>query len=128
MLWQHRRTLVTGGGGFIGRKLVGTLLEHGALVRVADNFERGLPASLAPLGDAIELVEGDLRDAAVCARACDAIDTVFHLASKVGSGEFYRRFPADVVLHNTLLDAQMLEAARHCRVERYLQVSTACVY
>lgn len=126
--WRHQRTLVTGGGGFIGRNLVGTLVEHGARVRVADNFERGVPASLAPLGDAIELVEGDLRDAATCARACEDIDVVFHLASRVGSGEFYRRFAADVVLHNTLLDAQMLQAARQCRVGRYLQVSTAFVY
>lgn len=126
--WKHRRTLVTGGGGFIGRNLVGALVDQGARVRVADNFERGLPASLVPLGEAIELVEGDLRDAATCARACRDVEVVFHLASKVGSGDFYRRFPADVVLHNTLLDAQMLEAARQSQVERYLQVSTAFVY
>jgi nucleoside-diphosphate-sugar epimerase len=126
--WKGQRTLVTGGGGFIGRNLVGTLVDYGACVRVADNFERGVPASLAPLGSAIQLVEGDLCDAAVCARACEDIDVVFHLASKVGSSEFYRRFAADVVLHNTLLDAQMLQAARGGGVQRYLQVSTAFVY
>ena len=126
--WKHRRVLVTGGGGFIGRNLVAKLLEQNASVRVAENFERGMPANLAPLRDQIEIAEGDLRDAAVCGRACDGVEAVFHLASKVGSSDFYRRFPADVVLHNFMLDAQMLEAARRCRVSRYLHVSSAFIY
>lgn len=126
--WQHKRVLVTGGGGFIGRNLIAKLLEHEAQVRVAENFERGMPASLAPLRQQIEIVEGDLRETAICSHACHDVEAVFHLASKVGSGDFYRRFPADVVLHNFMLDAQMLQAARHCRVARYLHVSSAFVY
>lgn len=125
--WAHKRALVTGGAGFIGRNLVATLLERQAKVRVADNFERGVPVSLAPISHRIEVVEGDLRDAATYARACRDIDVVFHLASKVGSGEFYRRFPADVVLHNVLLDTQVLQVARDCRVGRFLHLSSAFV-
>jgi len=126
--WQHKRTLVTGGGGFMGLNLVARLLEKGARVRVAENFERGKVESLARLGNQIELVEGDLRDIAVCSSACHDVEVVFHLASKVGSSEFYRRFPADVVLHNFLLDAQVLQAARNGHVGRYLHVSSAFVY
>jgi len=126
--WKHKRVLVTGGGGFIGLNLIARLLEHGARVRVAENFERGKAESLARWGNQIEIVAGDLREAAICGRACHDVDAVFHLASKVGNSEFYRRFPADVVLHNFMLDAQMLQAARNCRVGRYLHVSSAFIY
>jgi nucleoside-diphosphate-sugar epimerase len=126
--WTARPVLVTGGGGFIGFNLVSRLLREGARVRVADSFERGGAGRLAPLERELELLEGDLRDAATAERACDGREVVFHLASKVGSSDFYRRFPADVLLHNFMLDAQVLEAARRSGVQRYLQVSSAFVY
>jgi nucleoside-diphosphate-sugar epimerase len=126
--WASRPVLVTGGGGFIGFNLVARLLREGARVRVAESFERGGALRLEGLRKELELVEGDLREPALCERACRGIEVVFHLASKVGSSDFYRRFPADVLLHNFMLDAQVLEAARRLGVGRYLQVSSAFVY
>ena len=90
--WSGTPVLVTGGGGFIGFNLVSRLLEEGARVRVAETFERGGAARLAPLRPRLELLEGDLRETEVCQRACRDVAVVFHLASKVGSGDFYRRF------------------------------------
>lgn len=126
--WGGRRVLVTGGGGFIGLNLVGRLLEQGARVRVAENFERGAAGGLRGLAGQVEILEGDLRDAATCAQACRDVEVVFHLASKVGSSDFYRRFPADVVLHNSALDGQMLQTARSSGVARYLHISSAFIY
>jgi nucleoside-diphosphate-sugar epimerase len=126
--WSGTPVLVTGGGGFIGFNLVTRLLQEGARVRVADSFERGGAARLEPLRQRLELLEGDLRDTDLCRRACHGVAVVFHLASRVGSSDFYRRFPADVLLHNFMLDAQVLQAARDGGVGRYLQVSSAFVY
>jgi nucleoside-diphosphate-sugar epimerase len=126
--WSGRPVLVTGGGGFIGFNLTARLLREGARVRVADSFERGGAARLAPFRNDLELVEGDLRETEVCARACRGSEVVFHLASKVGSSDFYRRYPADVLLHNFMIDSQMLQAARASDVGSYLQVSSAFVY
>ncbi len=56
-----RRTLVTGGAGFIGSALVRLLGERGDTVRVFDNLSTGSAANLE--GTEAELVEGDVRDA-----------------------------------------------------------------
>jgi nucleoside-diphosphate-sugar epimerase len=62
--------LVTGGRGFIGRRLVHRLLEDGEEVRV---LTRG-----RPLGEGE--VQGDLADPSALAAACVGVATVFHCA------------------------------------------------
>jgi UDP-glucose 4-epimerase len=56
--------LVTGGAGFIGSHLVEELVHRGRRVRVLDNLSTGKREHLAPVLDPIELVEGDILDAA----------------------------------------------------------------
>ena len=73
--------LITGGAGFIGSNLVTALVHCGESVRVLDNFTTGRRENLAPVRDAIDLVEGDLRDPAAVARAVAGVRTIFHLAA-----------------------------------------------
>lgn len=70
------RVLVTGGSGFVGANLVTTLLDRGYRVR---SFDRA-PSPLAQHPQ-LEVLEGDITDAAVCAQAVDGIDTIFHTAA-----------------------------------------------
>ena len=56
------RVLVTGGSGFVGANLVTTLLDRGHQVR---SFDRA-PSPL-PRHPQLEVVQGDITDAAVCA-------------------------------------------------------------
>jgi 3beta-hydroxy-Delta5-steroid dehydrogenase / steroid Delta-isomerase len=70
------RVLVTGGSGFVGANLVTTLLDRGYRVR---SFDRA-PSPL-PQHPQLEVLQGDITDAAVCAAAVDGIDTVFHTAA-----------------------------------------------
>lgn len=89
------RFLVTGGTGFIGSGLVRGLLAAGAHVRSLDNDSRGarrrfdgLPADqLARL----ELIAGDIRDAAAVSAAIAGVDSVQHLAYINGTEFFYTR-------------------------------------
>jgi nucleoside-diphosphate-sugar epimerase len=60
--------LVTGAAGFIGRSIAAALLKRGHSVRGIDNFITGKRENLAGLEE-MELIEGDLRNPADCARA-----------------------------------------------------------
>lgn len=95
------KALVTGGGGFLGRYIVEQLLERGDGVVVA---ARGDYPELVAMG--VELVRGDLADAATAQKACDGVDIVFHVAAKAGLwgawDDFYR---PNVVATKNLLEA-----------------------
>ena len=81
---KDKRILVTGGAGFVGSHIVDALLELGAgPIVVVDNMVRGRVGNLAAaLGDPrVELVHGDIRDAALMARLVAGCDTVFHQAA-----------------------------------------------
>jgi UDP-glucose 4-epimerase len=73
-----RRTLVTGGGGFIGSNIVRALLERGDDVRVLDNFSTGNRANLEDLAGDIEVVEGELRSYERVHAATRDVEVVFH--------------------------------------------------
>lgn len=74
-----RHVLVTGGGGFLGRRIVEMLQERGDVVRV---FCRGEYPDLEANG--AEVVSGDLRNEQEVTRACAGIDAVCHVAAKAG--------------------------------------------
>lgn len=126
--WQGRPVLVTGGCGFIGANLVEALLALDARVRVADNLERGRLESLGPWLDRIEFVQADLLERTACREACSGIDTVFHLASRVGAISYYAEHPASVLADNCVIDASVLTAAAHSGVSRYVYASSVFVY
>ena len=83
---EGRRTLVTGGLGFLGSHVAEALLDAGAAVVVVDALIPGLggdPEHLSPHPN-LEVVRADLRDEAAVARAVDGVDAIFHLAGASG--------------------------------------------
>ncbi len=73
------RTLVTGGGGFLGRAIIEQLLARGDHVR---SFARGSYPDLSVRG--VEVVQGDVANADAVLRAVRGVEVVFHVAAKAG--------------------------------------------
>jgi nucleoside-diphosphate-sugar epimerase len=71
------RSLVTGGNGYFGRVLVQRLAERGDTVRLLDIDVTGADE----LG--VEVIGGDIRDAAAVRRAVAGVDVVYHNVAQV---------------------------------------------
>jgi nucleoside-diphosphate-sugar epimerase len=123
------QVLVTGGAGFIGSHLAEALAARGARVRVLDNLATGSRANLAPLLErgAAELIEGDVRDAEACARACRDVRYVFHQAA-LGSVPRSIEDPATTIDVNVTGTARVLAAARDAGAARVIYASSSSVY
>ncbi len=111
-------TLVTGGGGFLGRYICEQLIARGDRVR---SFGRGAYPELEKLG--IEVVRGDIRDAKAVSDACQGVDCVFHVAAKAGVGEKYQPF-YDINVGGT---QNVLVACRELGVGRLVYTSSPSV-
>jgi len=127
-LWSETRVLVTGGAGFIGSNLAAKLLELGSKVVVADNFCRGSMENIKPFRKRIHLYKVDLRHMRNCLLATKDVNYVFHLAASVGGIHYIKKENVEGLTPSVLMNANMLEASRRRRVERFLFTSSACVY
>ena len=134
---MDRAVLVTGAAGFIGSNLVRHLLGAGEQVVGLDNFDDYYdPAwkrrNVLDLGAALgtfELIEGDIRDAALLERLFSTHDikSVAHLAALAGvrsSVEDPERY-CDVDIMGSL---RLLEVARRHELRNFVFASTSSVY
>jgi UDP-glucose 4-epimerase len=121
------RTLVTGGGGFIGSNLVRALLERGDDVRVLDNFSTGNRANLAELVEDVEVVEGDLRSYERVHAATRGVELVFHQGA-LPSVPRSVQDPLTTGAVNVEGTLNVLLAARDEGVRRVVFASSSSVY
>jgi nucleoside-diphosphate-sugar epimerase len=118
--------LVTGAAGFIGRSIAAALLAKGETVRGVDNFITGKRSNLVGL-EAMEFVEGDLTDPAVCAKVAKGVEIVFHEAALAS----VPRSVADPVSTNrNCVDATLnvLVAAKDSGVRRVVYAGSSSAY
>lgn len=137
------RWLITGGCGFLGTNLVGRLVAQGGhTLRVLDNVSTGSrqrlgaitgyretpPHDTHAMSDVfetggVELIDGDVRDMALCLRASEGAEVIVHLAASPGlsASLLEPRFDSETNVGGTL---NMLEAARHCDAARFVFTSS----
>jgi GDP-L-fucose synthase len=126
--WENKKVLVTGGAGFVGSHVVEMLVQKNAVVRVADNLENSDTSNLVNVKEHFEFLSTDLRDPDGCQMAVDGMDVVLNVAARVGGVSYNSARPASMFRDNMLIGLNVLEAARIHGVERFLAVSSACVY
>ncbi len=127
---SNKNFLITGGAGFIGGHIAEYLLKNGAAkVRVLDNMANGFESNLDVLKHftAFEFINGDIRDAEVCQKACENIHYVSHQAA-LGSVPRSLREPVYFNEVNVSGFVNMLKAATDNKVETFVYASSSSVY
>jgi GDP-L-fucose synthase len=111
--WSGRRVLVTGGAGFLGRRVVERLDAAGALV----SAPRSSQYDLTVPGAAEEMI------------AATTPSIVIHLAADVGGIGYNLDNPARLYLANLLMGTHVIEATReYAGVDKTVLVGTVCSY
>lgn len=111
--WINKRTIVTGGAGFLGSFVIEKLKE------------RGCKEIFVPRSKDYDLVENES-----CKRLYkDAMpDIVIHLAARVGGIGANQSSPGKFFYDNLMMGVQMLEAGRRAGVEKFVSIGTICAY
>src|SRR2546430_9367074 len=118
------KSVVCGGGGFIGGHLVAGLLRQGKKVRSVDvkPFEEWFQ-----MFREVENLQLDLREKEACERAVANGDLVYNLAADMGGMGFIENNKAMCML-SVLINTHLLMAAKDAGVKRFFYASSACAY
>ena len=111
-------SLVTGGNGYFGRLLVDRLVGRGEAVRVLDIDVEGAG------GHGVDVVEGDIRDAARVREAVDGVDVVYHNVAQVPLARDPHLLRSVNVDGTTVL----LDACRDAGVAKVVHTSSSAVF
>lgn len=129
----RKKVLVTGGGGFIGSRLVHALLDRGCSVKVLD-IQRGLLKAEAHqklefLGMGRDHLHAGIADEDLVEQAVEDVDVIYHLAINWDGSTWRHELPlADLFDVNIRGALNLLETAKSCGVRHFLYASSEAVY
>jgi nucleoside-diphosphate-sugar epimerase len=124
------RVLVTGAAGFIGSRVVASLLDRGfrniaCFVRPSSDIEElERIISRRPPGGQVDVFKGNLLSRQDCEVASKDAAVILHLAAGIGEKSYPDAFMNSVVATRNLLDASL----QHARLRRFVLVSSFTVY
>ncbi|MGE5328535.1 MAG: SDR family NAD(P)-dependent oxidoreductase [Deltaproteobacteria bacterium] len=127
MFFKDKRTLVTGGAGFIGSHMIDRLVNEGAKVTCIDNLSAGSVKNLEQVIDEIEFIEGDIRNKTLIDKLTRNKDMVIHIAANASVPASVNN-PYNDFESNVVGTFNILRAAVECNAGKVLYASSAAVY
>jgi nucleoside-diphosphate-sugar epimerase len=128
MNWTNEKVLIGGGAGMIGSHMARELLKRGARVTVVDNLSSGSRQNIQDIVNDVEFIDADLRVEDNCFKGMLGNKIVFQFAADMGGIGYITKYGAQIMENNTLINLNMLRAAKTCQVENYYFSSSACIY
>lgn len=125
--WKDKKVLVTGGSGFIGSHLCEMLVKKGGIVSITTRDSSNLE-NIESIKKEVKIIKANLSDFNSALRVTKNKDVVLNLAAKVAGIQFNINHPATMFSENVIISDNVLKAASRNMVERFLIVSSACVY
>lgn len=122
--WQNKRVLITGGLGFIGRRLIRKLVSNKAEVIILDNNKKERDDVDIDFGVA-DILDIDISQPFDLEH--HDISIIFHLAALTNLKECTKN-PLKAFEINCLGTQNLLESIRSSRIERFIYMSTLGVY
>lgn len=120
--------LVTGANGFVGSKVVETLLTYGfkhvrCLTRQTGDSGKICATGMSLESKCLEVMTGNLLSQHTCLEAVDGIAVIYHLAAGVGKSY------ADCFLNSAVASRNLLDAAvKQETLKRFVNISSIAVY
>lgn len=111
--WSDKRTVVTGGSGFLGSYVVHELQNAGCTNII-------IPRSNQYDLTQMEAVQQLYADASP--------DLIIHCAAKVGGIEANRKNPGSFFYENLIMGVNLIEAGRQHRLKKFVCLGTVCAY
>lgn len=122
------RILVTGGGGFVGKYLVKSLLDKGNSVTIYDNFRSSTEDNILSLKrDGATIVKGNITDFESVLKAVKDVEFLIHLAAKISVPDSIKS-PELTFAVNVTGSINVLRACVKQNVRNIIAASSAAVY
>ena len=121
------KTIVTGGGGFIGSHLCEKLVKEGHLVTIIDNFSIGRKTNLEKIKDKVKIINKDIRNYNSIKKLFKNVDNVFHLAALADIVPSIEN-PDDYYSTNVTGTYNVLKLSYENKVKRFIYTASSSCY
>lgn len=121
------KSIVTGGGGFIGSHLCERLIKLGHRIVVIDNFSVGKKKNLEAIKNKITIINTDIRDYEKIVNCFKNVDNVFHLAALADIVPSIEK-PNDYFSTNVSGTLNVLQASIKNKIKRFIYSASSSCY
>ncbi len=119
-----KKIFITGGGGYVGTRLVPILLKKKFFVTVFDTFWFG---NCLKRNKNLKIVKGDIRNKKELERSCKNHDIFLHLACISNDTSFELNNKLSKSINYDAFEP-MVKIAKNNRIKRFIYASTSSVY